>query len=106
MATWYLFLDFLVATRLLNNINIHNSEELCNTLLEKLNISSTPGTKFLQLDRDIGLRLCLVDFDGATALKECPLDTEITEQWLETYTPRPIRGIRSIRNWINSLPRD
>jgi hypothetical protein len=106
MATWYLFLDFLVLTHLLNNINIHNAEELCNTLLEKLHISSTPGNKFLQQRGEIGVRLCLVDFDGDAALQHCPLETPITEQWLEMYTPRPVKGLRRIRDWINCLPNE
>ena len=106
MATWYLFLDFLVLTHLLNNINIHNAEELCNTLLEKLHISSTPGNKFLQQRGEIGVRLCLVDFDGDAALQHCPLETHITEQWLEMYTPRPVQGLRRIRDWINCLPNE
>ena len=104
MGGWYLFLEFVLILNNLYDNGIQNSQELSNRLLEDINVSTTPGSNFLQIKEDISLRLCLVDFDGAKALEDCPV--EITEVWLETYCPRVIDGFKRLNNWINNITKN
>jgi aspartate aminotransferase len=104
MGGWYLFLEFVLILNKLYDNGIQNSQELSNRLFEDIKVSTTPGSNFLLINENISLRLCLVDFDGAKALEDCPV--EITEVWLETYCPRVIEGIKRLSNWINNITKN
>lgn len=106
MGGWYIFVEFIPIESYLQSSHIYNSEQLRDRLLEDINVSTTPGTNFLQMTGDISLRICLVDFDGQEALDNCPLDKEITEKWIQYYCPRVIDGICRLNNWINNIIND
>ena len=102
-ASWYLFLDFSYFTKALQEKNIFTSKELCNSILNEINIAILSGDSFGISDNHYTARLCLVNFDGKIALNQYPENNDITEKWMHQYCKNSIDGIYKLCEWLNHL---
>ncbi len=68
-GAFYLFPNFEFYREKLQKTGIYTSNELCNTILSKLNIAMLPGSDFGRPPEELTVRIAYVDFDGKKALE-------------------------------------
>lgn len=67
-AGFYVFADFEALRAPLAARGIETSAQLAERLMRETGVACLPGSCFMREDRELSLRLSLVDFDGARAL--------------------------------------
>jgi len=96
---FYHFLDFTALKEKLNARNIHDSRQLCDSLLEERGVAILPGEDFNRPADELSARLSYVDFDGAKALNASyaiPLHQPLPEDFLENYCWNVLEACREI----------
>jgi aspartate/methionine/tyrosine aminotransferase len=102
-ASWYIFIDLSFFNDSLQKREIYTSKELCNELLNDINIAILPGECFGIPANNYTARLCLVDFNGCQALENIPDNNIITDEWLQLYCKKCIYGIHKLCEWFPKL---
>ena len=93
MGGFYLLPEFL-------NKNFDTSSNLCDEILEKLNIALLPGSDFGFLENKLIARLSFTDFDGENFMKKINLDNEITDEDIKNYAPKIVEGVNKLKSWV------
>ena len=95
MGGFYLLPEFL-------NKNFDTSLNLCDEILEKLNIALLPGSDFGFLENKLIARLSFTDFDGENFMKKINLDNEITDEDIKNYAPKIVEGVNKLKSWVEN----
>lgn len=102
-SSWYIYLDFSLLIRQLNNHDIHDAKQL-QSKIASLGVLTLACDYFGTLKGDIALRCCLVDFDGELALKN--FHSQLNDLWIETHCQRVIKAIGIISCYAISIDSD
>ena len=102
-ASWYVFIDCSLYQEKLQNKNIYTSSDLTNRILKDINVAILPGVFFGMPESHYTARLCLVNFNGGVALNNIPKNHIITEQWLQKYCRRTLKGLQLLIDWLIKL---
>jgi len=100
---FYLFPDFSPLRGQLAARGIHDSETLCQRLLEESGVALLPGRAFGRPPEELTTRLAYVDFDGEAALAGAPalMAGEISDaDFLARYCGRMTQSVAAIRRWL------
>ena len=95
MGGFYLLPEFL-------NKNFDTSSNLCDEILEKLNIALLPGSDFGFLENKLIARLSFTDFDGENFMKKINLDNDITYEDIKNYAPKIVEGVNKLKSWVEN----
>ena len=96
---WYIYPTFDRVQVNLNSHGIHTANDLARRLVRETGVATISSNNFSS--KTIALRLCLVDFDGETALSNQP--HKITTKWLCKYCPKVIEGIKRLCVYVQTL---
>jgi aspartate aminotransferase len=102
-GSFYLFPDFKPFKTLLNNRNIHDSETLCEKLLQDTGVALLPGSVFGRSKNEFTARLAYVNFDGALALqnsRSLSKERKLTIDHLGDIVSEVKQGINHIITWL------
>lgn len=102
---FYLFPDFTVHRETLAARGIHNSQDLCERLLEETGVATLPGSVFGRPLSELTIRIAYVDFDGSRALAAIEAQTEGVElehAFVNEYCPKVVEGIERIVDWVGN----
>ncbi len=89
---FYLFPRFEALRERLVARGISTGPKFCEALLEETGVAVLPGTCFGRPERELSLRLAIVDFDGAQALAAAG-GAAIDEDFLRTYCGRVMTAL-------------
>tara|TARA_Y100000590_G_scaffold155850_1_gene179145 strand:- start:224 stop:1459 length:1236 start_codon:yes stop_codon:yes gene_type:complete len=93
---FYMFPEF-------TNAKFSTSSDMCKDILDKTGVALLPGSDF-GLDRSrMFARLSYTDFDGFNFLKNTLSRKKLDDADLKKYAPNIVEGIRSLKEWSNSL---
>ena len=96
---FYMLCDF---STVLNKSNeISDCKSLCNKILSEIGFAMLPGSDFGMENELLISRIAFVDFDGNKALdliKNYKIDPD---NFLQMACPKIIKGIKSLKEWIN-----
>ncbi|MBT4792689.1 MAG: aminotransferase class I/II-fold pyridoxal phosphate-dependent enzyme, partial [Halobacteriovoraceae bacterium] len=82
-GAFYLFISFDYYRSKLENLNILNSPDLCNYILDKFQIALLPGDDFYYPAESLTARLAFVDYDGEKVLAAAKNTPHINEDFVE-----------------------
>jgi len=102
-GSFYMFPDFKPFKSLLNNRNIHDSETLCEKLLQDTGVALLPGSVFGRSKNELNARLAYVNFDGALALqnsRSLSKERKLTIDHLGDIVAEVKQGINHIITWL------
>ena len=102
-GAFYLFPDFSMLKETLASKGIHNSRQLCETLLEETGVAILPGADFNRPGEELTARLSYVDFDGAKALLASyrhQLHEPLEDGFTDMYCGKVIQAARLISGWL------
>lgn len=102
---FYLFPNFYYYREKLLKRGVHNSQELCNQLLEDTGVALLPSFDFGRPSEELTARLSYVDFDGEQALhcaeKDYP-DKALDSKFVERCAPNLLEAMNRIEAWLSS----
>ena len=87
----------------MNNRNIHDSETLCEKLLQDTGVALLPGSVFGRSKNELNARLAYVNFDGALALqnsRSLSKERNLTIEHLGDIVAEVKQGINHIITWL------
>ncbi len=96
---FYLFPRFEAHRDRLTGRGIDNGRTFCERLLEETGVAVLPGDCFGRPDRELSLRLAIVDFDGETALARAA-DEPVDEAFVKHHCDRVTTAIESLADWV------
>lgn len=97
---FYLFPNFEAYRESLAQRGIHNSEQLCNRLLDETGVAVLPGTEFGRDSNELSLRMAFVNFDGESALNAASQTKTIDQTFLQQYCKDTLQALTLIIAWI------
>lgn len=101
---FYVLIGFNQFKDTLAKKQLTNSIDLGNYILETQKVALLPGVDFYFSPEELFFRLAYVDFDGEVALNSYKNDNlELDKEFIKTYAPNIVKGIRKIIKWVNSL---
>lgn len=103
-GAFYLFLDFGPLAERLAARGIHNSVQMCETLLNETGVALLPGHAFERPLEELTARLAYVDFDGARALsasETLPLDQPLPADFTRRWCYKVLEAADHIIDWVN-----
>ena len=103
-GAFYLFIDFSPFSEKLKQRRIHNSNVLCDKLLEDTGVAILPGTAFLRPENELSARLAFVNFDGPKALamsETIPISEQLPDEYYQTCCAPVFEAINKIAEWVN-----
>ncbi len=96
---FYAYLNFNAYQKELEKLNIFNSNDLSNFLLDNYLIACLPGSNFGVQPDQISVRLSLVDFDGSKALEAAENGTYS----VESHAPKIVESVTRLEKLLNRL---
>ena len=102
---FYLFISFEAFRKQLETQGIHTGQEVARKLLDEVGVAALEGAHFGRSQRELSLRIALVDFDGDTALQaiNATQQSELNDEFLSTYCPKVIEAVNLICSWCQDL---
>ncbi|MBK7406766.1 MAG: aminotransferase class I/II-fold pyridoxal phosphate-dependent enzyme [Saprospirales bacterium] len=100
---FYLFPDFGRYRERLLGKGIHNSQLMCERLLEETGVALLPSLDFGRPSEELTARLSYVDFDGEQALEVASTtyaDKPLDAAFVKTCAPNMLEAIKRIREWV------
>ena len=100
---FYHFVDFSPFKEQLAKKGIHDSTQLCETLLNETGVAALPGSAFARKKNELTVRFAYVDFDGAKAITGSqlhPLHQPLPEEFTTKYCISPVKATEAIRDWV------
>ena len=102
-GAFYLFVSFAEYREQFKSKNILTSQQLCDYLLENVQIALLPGDDFYYPEESLTTRLAFVDYDGESVLKAAQNSSAIDHHFVETNCPHMKEGLDKLENFIQSL---
>ena len=85
------------------NKKYKTSTELCETILDEIDVAMLPASDFGFGPKKMLTRLCYIDFDGTEFLK-APINGKILDdKIIEKYAPNVVEGVQKLSNWAKNL---
>jgi aspartate aminotransferase len=106
VGAFYLFPDFSPFRAALARKGIHDSDTLCERLLEETRVAILPGSAFGRPPEELTARLAYVNFDGAEALavsRQVPADKVLTVEDLMPVCDEVAEALNRIVEWLQTL---
>ena len=103
IGAFYMFPDFGPFKALLKRKNIHDSDSLCDKLLQDSGVVLLPGSVFGRPKNELNARLAYVNFDGALALqnsRSLSKERKLTIDHLGDIVAEVKQGINHIITWL------
>ena len=100
---YYIFPDFSPLREKLAGRGVTTSAQLCERLLETVNVALLPGSDFGMPPESLTARVAFVAFDGAAALTAAarePLDAPLGDAFLESTCGNLLSGIKLVSGWL------
>ena len=94
---FYIMPDF---STLLSN-KFKSSADFCKVLLDETGVALLPGSDFGFDSKKLIFRLSFVDFDGEKFLNYSYSKEELSDEDLNIYAPKIVKGINKIIDWAN-----
>ncbi len=98
---FYLFPRFESRRDGLSARGVLDGPSFCERLLEETGVAVLPGNNFGRETREMSLRLAVVDFDGATALREAA-NSAVDEAFIKQHCSRVTTAIDRMSEWAAS----
>ena len=98
---FYLFPHFETRRAGLAARGIETGEVFCERLLEETGVATLPGSCFGRPEKELSLRLAIVDFDGQTALARAATEV-VDEAFVKTHCPRVTTAIERMAEWVDA----
>lgn len=98
---FYLFPRFESRRDGLSARGVLDGPSFCERLLEETGVAVLPGNNFGRETREMSLRLAVVDFDGASALREAA-NTAVDEAFVKQHCSRVTTAIDRMSEWATS----
>ena len=98
---FYLFPRFESRRDGLSARGVLDGPSFCERLLEETGVAVLPGNNFGRETREMSLRLAVVDFDGASALREAA-NTTVDEAFVKQHCSRVTTAIDRMSEWAAS----
>ncbi|MEK9657928.1 MAG: aminotransferase class I/II-fold pyridoxal phosphate-dependent enzyme [bacterium] len=100
---FYVYPDFTSYKALFQKHGIHDSNTLCQRLLQETGVALLPGSAFNQDPTIMTCRLAYVDFDGDHCLNLFQNKKSISQKELLKACPKIKIGINRIQSWLKTL---
>ena len=92
---FYIMPDF---STLLSN-KFKSSTDFCKVLLDETGVALLPGSDFGFDSKKLIFRLSFVDFDGEKFLNYSYSKEKLSDEDLNIYAPKIVKGINKITDW-------
>jgi aspartate aminotransferase len=100
---FYVFPDFEPYRDRLCRAGIATSREFCRRLLAETGVAILPGSDFGRPEEELSVRIAFVDFNGAEALNNYPVDGVVSRSFVGEFCSPTIEAVRRIVDWVNSF---
>jgi aspartate aminotransferase len=98
---FYLFPRFENRRASLTARGIEDGPTFCERLLDETSVAVLPGNNFGRPTRELSLRMAIVDFDGANALRQAA-EHDIDETFIKTHCNRVTTAVDRMAEWAAS----
>jgi aspartate aminotransferase len=98
---FYLFPRFESRRAGLASRGIETGEQFCERLLEETGVAVLPGNCFGRPQRELSLRMAIVDFDGANALQQAD-KRDVDEAFVKAHCGRVTTAVDRMAEWAAS----